>query len=110
MLETSVRMIIHGNLGECTAADTLIRLGILRVDDGEAWGLIEVIKWVKYLNLSDVIVEIDSKRVSSVINGMKLLDTTFGDITSGGRKELRENLGFMYLGVSKCKYVGTYFY
>lgn len=44
-LQTGLGMVIRDDTGEPIGFQTMKRDGLLRVDEGEAWGVFEAIKW-----------------------------------------------------------------
>lgn len=38
-------MVIHDDVGESIAYRTVTRTGLMRVDEGKAWGVCETLRW-----------------------------------------------------------------
>lgn len=65
----------------------------MKVDEGEAWGVHEVLQWAVSLGLEAGIVETDAKRVCDTYFSEVADYTTFGDFIEAGRSILRTNVG-----------------
>ncbi|KAL8521260.1 hypothetical protein ACS0TY_011702 [Phlomoides rotata] len=72
-------MTIRDEAGDFIASRTLVSTGMMTVDEGEAWGVVEVLIWVKNLGFSHVIVELISSAV---------YDSPFGNYISEGKRLL----------------------
>lgn len=46
--------------GSFVVAKSILREGLLHVEEGEAWGVLEALKWAMEMELSNVIIETDS--------------------------------------------------
>lgn len=56
-------MIIRDASGGFITARSVLVSGIVQVKEAEALGLLEVARWVKYLNIHNIIFEMDAKIV-----------------------------------------------
>lgn len=50
-METGIGMVLRDEVGEFIACRTVVHTGLMGVDEGEAWGVIDAIKWVIRLAL-----------------------------------------------------------
>lgn len=78
-LETGVGMVLRNSTGMFVQTHTLVGDGLLRVDEVEAWGLLEAMRWTVSLGYANVIFEMDAKRVHEAILKTSRDDTTFVD-------------------------------
>lgn len=73
-------MVIHDDMGEFVCYCSLVHPGVMQIDEGEAWGVVEAIKQAGRLGLNWVIVESDSKWVVDALKldkgGESVLGTT----------------------------------
>lgn len=93
-MEAGVGMIIQDDVGEFLASRALCRPGLLRVVDGEAWRVTEPMIWYKYLGLSEILVETDTKRVAEALYAKGMNNNTFDDCIDLGRRFLLEMLSY----------------
>lgn len=56
-------MMVHDIDGMGIAYKSLTKRGMMRVDEGEAWGLMKALRWAESLGQHFVEVETDCKRV-----------------------------------------------
>lgn len=63
-MEIGIGMIVHDNEGRFLLCRTMVRSGLMQIDDGEAWGVEEALHWAYSLGFERVHVETDSKRVA----------------------------------------------
>ncbi|KAL8520006.1 hypothetical protein ACS0TY_010806 [Phlomoides rotata] len=81
-METGVGMVIRDEECEVLITRSMVSQGLMEVDEGVAWGVLEVMRWEKELGFDRVIVETDSKRVYVTIVALSKCDTMFGDFIS----------------------------
>lgn len=84
-LVTGIGMVLSDGEGHFVAARTVTRDRLMRVADGEAWGVVEALTWGVLMNLQFLIVETDAKRVSDAINSTDIDHSSFGDLIKVGR-------------------------
>ncbi|KAL8493852.1 hypothetical protein ACS0TY_024860 [Phlomoides rotata] len=53
-LETGIYMVIHDEAGDLIACRTVVTPIFMKIDDGEAWGVFETIRWAKNLGYSKI--------------------------------------------------------
>lgn len=63
----------------------------MRVDEGEAWVVLEAIKWVMSKVLRNVIVETDVQRVRDAYAKNEPNDSLFGDFVAAEKRIMVEN-------------------
>lgn len=80
----------------------MVRNGLMGVDEGEAWGVHETLKWALQMGFSSVVVETDAQRIRDAVNRPEELDDTiFGDLIAASKVILRQNSGFEVRWVSR---------
>lgn len=89
-LETGMGMAIHDDYGEFICCHSLVRPGVLKVDEGEAWGIKEAIRWAANLGFERVVVESDSKWV---VDAMKAWSYWRRKTASRGPRSFLDLLG-----------------
>lgn len=88
MSKTGLKMVARDSVGESIAFHTLFCHGLMGVDEGEARGVSEALKWAVCMSFSDVIVETDAQRVHDALNCPKLDASLFGDFIETSKKNL----------------------
>lgn len=96
-------MVIHDETGEYICCRILVQPGMMKVDEGEAWGVVEAAKWALNLGFTRVLVESDSKRVLEALQSNMVWDF----IASGMRFfAAQEHFSISWA----CRSGGTYHY
>ncbi|KAL8481230.1 hypothetical protein ACS0TY_027673 [Phlomoides rotata] len=67
-LETGIGMIVRDEAGSFITSLTKLHQGLMTVDEWEVCGVVEVIKWMRELGFSHVIIEVDAKRACKPFN------------------------------------------
>lgn len=88
--QTGLGMVARDSDRECLALRTLVRHGLMSVDEGEAWGVSEALRWAVNLGLTDVIIETDSQRARNAVACPDSDASLFGDFIEVCRKILLE--------------------
>lgn len=78
-LQLGTDMILHDDAGCFVACQSMVRIGLLKVDKGEALVLVEAMKWATNLGLSRVQFEIDSRHVEEALKSNDIDETQFND-------------------------------
>lgn len=91
---TGIGIILQDDVGGFISTRVLCIPGCLRVDEGEAMGLHEVLSWIKALGLQQVLFETDSKLVVDALSSRVEDLSEFGSIVSSCKKILESNLSF----------------
>lgn len=78
-VKTSIGMLLRDEIGHMLAGRTMWKPGIMKVDEGEAWGLWEAVCWVRSLGYNRVVIEVDAKRVTDAIKSEEDMNTPFGN-------------------------------
>ncbi|KAL8500444.1 hypothetical protein ACS0TY_020153 [Phlomoides rotata] len=90
-LETGLGMVIRDDEERFLLGRCLVSQELMDVDEGEAWGVLEALCWVKELGFNRVIVEMDSKRVYNAIMVGSQGDYVFWDLICKVKELLRLN-------------------
>ncbi|KAL8543505.1 hypothetical protein ACS0TY_004159 [Phlomoides rotata] len=61
-------MVIRDDTGFFVVGCTILRPGMINIDEGEAWGLIEALEWAARLGFDKMEVEVDAKQVVDAIS------------------------------------------
>ncbi|CAN1752594.1 hypothetical protein LINPERHAP1_LOCUS4809 [Linum perenne] len=88
-------MINRDSDGMCVAYQTGWERGQPEVKEGEAWSLLEALKWARDSNQTRVIFEVDSQQVALAVRGHAANMTEFGEIISKCRTIIQENPNFV---------------
>lgn len=78
-LRSVIGRVLRGDDENFVEACTMVLSGLLRVDEGEAWGVLKAITWAVSLGLSSVIIEMDVKRVRDAYHSEEANASSFGD-------------------------------
>ncbi|KAL8484720.1 hypothetical protein ACS0TY_027136 [Phlomoides rotata] len=85
-------MIVRDEAGSFITSLTKLHQGLMTVDEWEVCGVVEVIKWMRELGFSHVIIEVDAKRVFEALkSAVSHTFTIFGNFVEEGRSLLRDN-------------------
>lgn len=79
-------MVIHDETGEYICCRILVQPGMMKVDEGEAWGVVEAAKWALNLGFTRVLVESDSKRVLEALQSNMGGGTVLWDFIASGMR------------------------
>ncbi|KAL8492939.1 hypothetical protein ACS0TY_024225 [Phlomoides rotata] len=88
-------MVARDDEGGFLMGRTLVAQGLMEVDEGEAWGVVEAMCWAKDLEFDRVIIETDSKRVYDSILALSHMDSIFGDLICHGMEFLKNRSIFL---------------
>ncbi|KAL6535689.1 hypothetical protein OROMI_027063 [Orobanche minor] len=91
-LSTGIGMTASNDRGEVIHYRTLLWPGLMRVEEGEAFALLEAIKWAQELNFVDVDFEFDAQKLETALDKEETNYTTFGDYIS----LIKENRSFFH--------------
>ncbi|CAN1782702.1 Putative ribonuclease H protein At1g65750 [Linum perenne] len=86
--------VLRSHSGSLIAYRTGWERGRPSVKEGEAWGLLDALRWVEELGMDRVIFEVDSQVVAAAVMGHDANATEFGAIITGCRRILQTNPGF----------------
>ncbi|KAL8543145.1 hypothetical protein ACS0TY_003876 [Phlomoides rotata] len=88
---------IRDEEGEFVLGKTMTRRGLLSVDEGEAWALLQALIWISDLGFDKV--EVESLNLSNALRKMAIDLSIFGDFVVASKSLLSHILSIMLVGL-----------
>ncbi|KAL8524677.1 hypothetical protein ACS0TY_014324 [Phlomoides rotata] len=96
---TGAGIFIRDEESEFVLGKTLTRRGILTVDEGEAWDLLQTLTWLSDLGMNKVDIEVDSMNLRNALQNVNVDLSVFGDYVSECKVLLSQNCLFQLGGL-----------
>ncbi|KAL6575261.1 hypothetical protein OROMI_012546 [Orobanche minor] len=81
-LSMGIGLVVRNDRGDVLHYRTLLWPGLMRVEEGEAFAVLEAMKWAQELGFMDVEFEFDAQKIETALNKEDPFFTTFGDYIS----------------------------
>ncbi|KAL8531537.1 hypothetical protein ACS0TY_008219 [Phlomoides rotata] len=91
---TGAVIFVRDEEGEFVLGRTLTRQGLLSVDEGEAWALLQTLTWLSDLGFEKVELEVDSSNLNNALKKMDIDFSVFGDYVTACKGVLSQHPHF----------------